>query len=316
MNPPNHAAAAGPHAAAGARRLAFDEVYYRLLEECPRLRAIACQAAQAGTFAFAAEWRRNLVFNAGLALGPAASRAAKVRCAYRMLGSMQRSIAEVFASRAASPDELRAGVTTIDGTNDYLAARSLGRGVVIAGIHMGAFEPALATLRVLEPRVHVLFQPDPMPRFERARSELRRRLGVIEHRISDGLGAWMALLDALRANEAVVIHADRTMPGQRGVRTPFLGLTDASLPAGPLRLATSHGSPIVPTFCARTSRGLRVWADPFIATEPERLVAQDVANHPAQRSLVAAIERAIRAYPDQWMALADLRDSSKERRMP
>lgn len=291
-------------------RFGFDDVYYRLLEVAPSLSPIARRMAQVGAFAFAANWRRNLLFNAGLALGESASTLARTRCAYGMLGAMQRFIGDVLASRDASVEQLAARVVRFDGTESYLAARRLRRGVVVAGIHMGSFEPALATLRMLEPRIHVLFHPDSMPRFERARRALRQRLGVIEHRVSDGVEAWLALLDALRADEAVVIHADRTMPGQHGVRMRFLGLDDASLPAGPVRLAATNGSPIVPTFCARTPQGLRVWADGCIETAVERLTAQDVAVHPAQRMLVEAMERAIRAYPDQWMAFADLRHGS------
>jgi lauroyl/myristoyl acyltransferase len=292
-------------------RLLIDGVYYRMLEELPPLRPVVRGVAQAGSFALASGWRRNLLFNAGLALGPSSSSLQRTRCAYRMLGAMQRFIGEVIASRHLAADELRARVVRFEGTAEYLAARSLRRGVVITGIHMGSFEPALAMLRGLEKRVHVLFHPDAMPRFERARRELRARLGVVEHRVSDGLAAWSGLLDALNADEAVVIHADRTMPGQVGTRMPFLGLPDAELPPGPLRLAASAGSPIIPTFCARVPGGLHIWADGWIDTQCEKLTAADVAKHPAQLALVAAMERAIRRYPDQWMAFADLRGEGR-----
>lgn len=289
----------------------LDGIYYRILEQAPRLRTPARGIAQYGAFALARGWRRNLMFNAGLALGPESSRLARARCALGMLGSMQRFICEVFASQHEAPDELRKRVSRFEGTEHYLAARRFRRGVVLAGIHMGSFEPALATLGGIERRVHVLFHPDASPRFERARNRLRGRLGVVEHPVTDGLAAWSALQDALRADEAVLIHADRTMPGQTGIGMPFLGLKCAQLPPGPLRLAASCGAPIVPTFCARTPRGLHVWADSCIETEPSRLAASDIASHPAQQALVAAMERAIRAYPNQWMAFSDLRCGAK-----
>jgi lauroyl/myristoyl acyltransferase len=176
---------------------------------------------------------------------------------------------------------------------------------------MGAFEPALAMLRGIEPRVHVLYQPDVMPRFERARAALRRRLGVIEHPLSDGVGAWSAMLDALRADEAVLVLADRVMSGQSGAAMPFLGLERAMLPTGVLRLAASHGSPIVPTYSVRERGGIRVWSDPFIPTAIERLTAAEVVGHPAQLALLASMERAIRAHPTQWMAFHDLRPADR-----
>lgn len=287
-------------------RLLVDTMYFGTLEHVPPLRGVARAIAQTGSFALAHERRRTLVRNAGLALGPDATALERTRTAFRMWGSAQRIISEVLSSRADSPEGLRRKVARFDGAADYFAARRLRRGVVIASIHMGSFEPALATLKLLEPRINVLFHPDPMPRFERARSDLRTRLGVIEHRVSDGVATWASMLDALRADEAVIMHADRTMPGQRGVRMPFLGLEQAELPPGPLRLAATLGSPIVPTFCARTPEGIHLWCDGMIEVEPARLTAADVASHPAQRALADAMERAIRRYPDQWLAFGDL----------
>ncbi len=292
-------------------RVVVDGVYHQLLERAPPLRPLVRRVAQTGAFALASQWRRNLLFNAGLALGANSTRTSRVRCAYRMLGAMQLFISDVMSARHATGDELRARVRQFDGTADFLAARGIKRGVVVVGIHMGSFEPALAMLRGLERRIHVLFQPDEMPRYERARSALRARLGIIEHRLTDGVSAWSGLLDALKADEIVVMHADRTMPGQGGVRMPFLGLSDANLPPGPLRLASTLGSPIVPTFCARVKGGLHIWADGWIETSVERLSAPDVAAHPAQLKLLAAMERAIRRYPDQWMAFSDLREGAR-----
>ncbi len=303
-----HTAARDARDSLGARaaRFAFDGIYYRILQDAPALAPIACKLVQLGAFGCAHEWRRNLMFNAGLALGHDATALARARCAYEMLGAMQVFIAEVLRKNDAATSTPHTPITQLEGTEIYLAARRLRRGVVIAGIHLGSFEPALAVLRSIESRVHILFQPDPMPRFERARSERRRRLGIIEHPVADGISSWAALRDALKADEAVVIHADRTMPEQIASPMHFLGLADAALPSGPVRLASTHGSPIVPTFCARTPTGLRVWADRCIETSEAQLTAREVAQHPAQLELVAAMESAIRRYPQQWMALATL----------
>ncbi|MDZ4753297.1 MAG: lysophospholipid acyltransferase family protein [Phycisphaerae bacterium] len=289
------------------RRVLVDGAYLRTLERFPSTAPILCALASRMSYCAVPAWRTQLVRNATLALGTQASTAERRRCAQAMLRATQSAIADVMAASSATPDELCSRVAEFGGTDIYLRARSLRRGVLIAGIHMGAFEPALAVLRRIEPRIHVLFQADPMPRFERARAALRAKLGIIEHRLSEGVGAWSALLDALRADEAFVMHADRTMQGQRGVRMSFLGTSDAELPPGPVRLAAAAGAPIVPTFCVRLPSGLRVWADEVIEMEEARLAAADVADHPAQRRLVASMERAIRAHPEQWMAFMDLR---------
>lgn len=287
-------------------RLLVDGLYLGTIACLPPARPIARVIAQVGTFALSRRHRATLMRNAGLALGPTATQVEKRRCAFKMVGAAQRAISEIVSAQGTTPADIRRMVAQFEGATEYLAARQMRKGIMLASVHMGSFETALAILRILEPKVHVLYHPDPMPRFERARSALHARLGVIEHRVSDGVAAWGALLDALKADEAVVLHADRTMPGQQGVRLPFLGLANAELPPGPLRLAAAAGSPIVPTFCGWSTRGMHVWCDSCIDVPLARLTSADVASHPAQRRLVAAMERAIRRYPDQWLAFGDL----------
>lgn len=291
-------------------RLVVDDFYYRLLGAMPAVAgpigAIACEAS----FHCVPAWRRTLLCNAGLALGSGASAWQRYRCARAMMRSMQRFTAEVIASESANAALLREQVCEFDGSQHFLSALARGRGLVLAGIHMGSFEPSLAVLAKHVRRIHVLYQPDPMPRFERARQQLRRRLGVVEHRVEDGIGAWSALHQALLADEVVVLHADRVMPGHRGISMPFLGMPDAQLPHGPVRLAAAAGAPLVPTFCARANGKLRLWAEAAIDAGQQDLRANEVAAHPAQRALVAAMERAIRAYPEQWMAFMDFRGSA------
>ncbi len=287
-------------------RFVTDDIYFRLLEGLPVSAPIVRAVVQWATFACVPPWRRRLIQNATLALGPDSSPFQRSACAFGMLGAMQRLISDVMMARALSATQLAGRVVQIDGSAEYFAARTLRRGVIIAGIHMGAFEPSLAVLCQRERRVHVLFQPDPMQRFERARQQLRRELGVVEHHVADGISSWDALLCALRADEAVVLHGDFVLPGQRGVVMPFLGKPDAHLPSGAVRLSAAAGAPIVPTFCARIPGGLRVWADGWIPPPSAPIASKELSTHPAQVALVAAMERTIRKYPQQWMAFMNL----------
>ena len=287
-------------------RMLVEDPYYLALQHVPAATEPLCAAMARVAWASMPAWRRNLLRNAGLALGPGSSDADRERCARAMLLSMQRSVAELLQSERASPEELRARVGRITGAGAYAAARERRRGAILAGIHMGAFEPALAWLVHIERRVHVLYHPDSSRRFERARSGLRARLGVVEHRLTDGVAAWGELQDALRADEVVVMHADRTMPGQRGCAMPFLGVPDAVLPPGPLRLAASVGAPVVPTYCVRDGAGLHVIADDPLWPAEENLAAREVPAHPVQRGLVESMERRIRAQPAEWLAFMDM----------
>ncbi|MFQ5495096.1 MAG: hypothetical protein ACE5EX_06910, partial [Phycisphaerae bacterium] len=99
-------------------------------------------------------------------------------------------------------------------------------------------------------------------------------------------------------NEVVLIQGDRVMPGQRGVVVPFLG-GHVLLPTGPVKLAMISGSPIIPIFSVRTRVGrCRVVIDePIDAGKQPGPVTGD---HPAMRSIAAAIERQVSAHPEQW----------------
>jgi len=96
------------------------------------------------------------------------------------------------------------------------------------------------------------------------------------------------------------------MPGQRGCAMPFLGVPDAVLPPGPLRLAASVGAPVVPTYCVRDGAGLHVIADDPLWPAEENLAAREVPAHPVQRGLVESMERRIRAQPAEWLAFMDM----------
>jgi KDO2-lipid IV(A) lauroyltransferase len=124
-------------------------------------------------------------------------------------------------------------------------------------------------------------------------------MGIVEAPIDDGLAMWLGLRDALNRNEVVLVHGDRLMPGQRGVRMEFLG-RPALLPSGPVRLAIASGAPIVPLFAPRDPDGrVRILLEKPILVDPHAALIDVV--HPAMRELANAMERIIRRYPDQWI---------------
>ena len=97
------------------------------------------------------------------------------------------------------------------------------------------------------------------------------------------------------------MQGDRTMPGQRGVRMPFLG-GEMIVPTGPVRLAMATGATILPVFCVRRPDG----AMTVIMDEPitmDDMDLHDLATHPAQVAVAAALERVIGAHPEQWLAI-------------
>jgi KDO2-lipid IV(A) lauroyltransferase len=148
--------------------------------------------------------------------------------------------------------------------------------------------------------------------FERLRNALRENLGIIEAPVDDGLANWMRLRDALFANEVVAMQADRVMPGQKGIKVPFLG-GHVLLPDGPVRLAAITGSPILPVFTVQQRDGrIRVMIEPAIEVD----INQPEATTGVMERLGQVIARQVARYPEQWLVLqrAWLEDQTGEQR--
>ena len=215
-----------------------------------------------------------------------------------VVGNFYDFVVDVGRARALSVEQLRAKIVGVDGHDRYLACRAAKRGAVLVTAHMGSFEVGLAALSEFERAIHVVFKRDPFAAFERIRAELRTRIGVYEAAIDDGWKTLMQLRAALENDEAIVLQADRAMPGQRAQRVAVCG-GHLSLPIGPVTLARIVGSPIVPVFCVREGRGFRVHLlDPIDVSADQPSSFDDAVN-----AIGRAIERFISRYPDQWLVL-------------
>ena len=257
------------------------------------------------TFRASRSIRRGTTANARRILGPDAAGADVEALARRTFSNFYAVSSDIGRSFSASRELLFSRVESIEGKENYRAARAAGRGVIVVTAHMGSFEVGLAALREQERgRIHVVFKRDLFARFERLRSDLRRRLGVEEAPVDDGWTVWIRLRDALLADEAVVLQGDRVMPGQKGEAVPFLG-GRLVLPTGPVKLAQATGAPIVPIFSVRAPDGaVRLYIEPAIEFR-----AAETSLH----QWAAVLERFVRAFPDQWLMLQPaLLDDARE----
>ena len=225
----------------------------------------------ASRVAFRERLRAGIRANAPFLLGPDATAAAVRRLEDGVLRSFFRFVRDVGASGSADRGALQAKVSTVRGREHHAAARAAnpGGGLIFATAHLGCFEVGIAALAGLEPNVRVVFQRDPFAAFDDARGRLHRALGVHDAVVGgpDSLEVWADLAERLRGGAAVLVQADRVMPGQRGVRVPFLGGT-VELPVGPVKLAGMTGAAIVPVFAVRTPAGVELRLHPPIRVGP------------------------------------------------
>lgn len=256
---------------------------------------------------FAERLRAGIRANAGHLLGPDAGPADRRRLEDGVLQSFYRFVREVGAAGAADREALENKIVAVRGREHHEAARAMrpGGGLIFATAHLGCFEVGIAALSGLEPEVSVVFQRDAFPAFDRARTRLHRRLGVNEAVVGgeDSLEVWARLAERLRDGAAVLCQADRVMPGQRGVRVPFLG-GEIELPVGPVKLAGMTGAPIVPVFAVRVDGGVELRLHPPVTLAQGEAFPRPGAPGPALLALASAIATEVGAHPEQWLELS------------
>jgi len=248
---------------------------------------------------FSPTLRGNTTRTARMLLPAGASPRDQRRLARAIVASMYLFVCDVGRHSRMTLEQMRSDIADIEGAANYDAARKPGKGVILATAHFGAFEAAMAAVMDREKNVHVVFQRDRFGGFDAIRSRLHAKLGVTESPIDDGIAAWVRIREALRRNEAVLMQADRVMPGQKGVTLPF-GHGRIDVPLGPAKLAMMTGAPILPIFAVRLPTG-RVQ----VIIEPAIVVDESSADPmmDATRQLTALIERHIRRQPRQWLVL-------------
>ena len=237
--------------------------------------------------------RETTLSNAARLLGPDSTPAQREALARAVIANFYDFVCDIGAALGMSRRELLDQIDKVEGHERYVDARRDGKGAIVVTAHMGSFEVGMAALLEQEKRVHVLFRRDDLGEFEKTRTALRRRLGVHEACVEDGLAVWMNLRAALARDEVVLIQGDRVLPGQKGEPVPFLG-GHMMLPTGPVKLALATGAPIVPVFSVRTPDGkIRLFIEDPIRVRGE--------VHDAVLRLGKVIENYVRRFPDQWL---------------
>ena len=249
------------------------------------------------TWNFADLMREATLCNARRLLPPGSTKIDHLVLARAIIGNFYDFICDVGRSVGQSRKQMLERIEATEGQENYFAARAPRRGAIVVTAHMGSFEVGMASLRRHESKLHVVFRRDAYGKFEQTRSMLRKRLGVNEVCVDDGLGVWVRLRDALRNDEVVLVQGDRVMPGQRGRKMRFMG-GHMMLPTGPAKLALASGAPIVPIFSIRRPDGaVRLFVEPPI------WVASDDEVDRALEQFARTLERYLRRYPDQWLMI-------------
>ena len=186
--------------------------------------------------------------------------------------------------RATAGGRFRLALAGEDAITRALAA---GRGAILVTCHLGSWEVAAMELARRGIPLSVV-TGEQLGRLAPAVRRYKAARGIAVVRPADGM---RSLYRHLAANRVVVLLLDGDVV--RGAReTSFLGRA-TRLPFGALRLAARSGAPILPAVMRRTGPGrFAAHILPPVALAPDARVTM--------RALVAPIEAAIAADPEQW----------------
>jgi len=211
-----------------------------------------------------------------------------------VIDRMYKSLGRILIALAKFPSITRDNVAQwirYDGLENFKAAQSRGRGVLVATAHFGNWELSAFAHALMTAPMHIVVRPLDNPRVDEL-VERRRALGG-NHIISKREAA-RDILRALRKNGAVGILIDQNTSADEGVFVDFFG-TKACAGAGFTRLAHHSGAAVVP--------GYALWSEDeqryVLRFDPEIQMTGDVF-HDTQR-IHSHLESVIRRNPDQYL---------------
>jgi len=185
-----------------------------------------------------------------------------------------------------------------EATGILRSALAKGRGVILAGMHLGQWDMALILFaRMGVPVTVVMRKEDEEAARHAAAARAAAGIRIVHALESPWLG--VELLAALRRNEIVALQADRPH-GDRTTPVSFFG-AETEIPSGPWDLARASGAPVFPGVLVMETAG----RFRLICAEP--IVAASKGMEP----LVASMESLIAAHPDQWFNFYDIWPNEK-----
>jgi len=185
----------------------------------------------------------------------------------------------------------------IDGLDHMRDALGEGRGVMFVTAHCGNWELLSARLPVAGvPLISVVRELDDA-RVDHLVTTSRTRFGT--EIFPRGPAAGRHIARALAKNKVVGLLIDQDIRDVPGVFVPFFG-RPAWTPSGAAMLAIRRGCPVIPGFIHRRPDGTHAAEIHPPLTMPRDGTLEDRIQE-LTAAATAAIERQIRAYPEQWV---------------
>ncbi len=212
------------------------------------------------------------------------------------------SYGQYWAESAKLPALSRKTITSrfiiAEGLEHLLAARALGKGIVIALPHIGSWEWGGSFFASLDMAMTAVAEElEPRELFEWFKAK-REAIGINIEPLDAHAGT--VLLQTLREGNVVGLLCDRDIQ-DNGIAVDFFG-ERVTIPAGPATLALRTGATLVAAACySGPGRDHFAVVTAPIPTERTARLRDDVAR--VTQAIAVELEGLIRRAPEQWHVL-------------
>lgn len=206
---------------------------------------------------------------------------------------------QVLIDRIALKTERKKIFThSFDNEKALVEMNAMGKGGFLFSGHVGNWENAGNLLgERITSKINILMLDAEVEKIKRFLDQNTEQAKYNLIPLKEDMSHLILIHQALKRNELIALHADRTLEGQKKMQFQFLN-GRASFPAGPFIMAHKFKVPITFVFAVKTSATHYQLSatEPILESEsPEEIAAQYVAR----------LEEMVKGSPEQWFNFYD-----------
>lgn len=212
----------------------------------------------------------------------------------RVVDGVYESVGRLLVAFARFPSIDRTNVAEwirYEGFGHYERAKERGKGVLFATAHLGNWELSAFAHALLTEKMSIVVRPLDNPLVDDLVETRRALSGNV---LLSKRDFARSILHALRDNEPVGILVDQNSAGDNAAFVPFFG-RQACTNLTFAKLAERSGAAVIPGFAVWSASERRY----ILRFYPAVTMTGDAVEDTAR--IQAALEAAIREYPDQWL---------------
>lgn len=238
--------------------------------------------------------RRTCIDNLSVVMNGSPTDADVRRMSRRAFQQFGKGIVDFLGFTNIDPRDPLVANMPIEGWEHVEAGLRRGKGVILAGAHLGSIDMGGITLARRTDNFYAVANVFYPPYVDRLIRRTRESKG---YRLISATSA-RGIIRALHTNALVVVLFDRPMGPDKGVPVKLFG-RETALPAGVAVVAMHAGATVIPGYIFRNpDNTFRGKAFPSITEDLTGDKAKDVQT--VTQRMADSLEAAIREAPDQW----------------